>query len=148
VQLGAFIVVAPYLAAGGRYDSVFRNQYRYVSVWWYTLFISISAYSNTGMSLVDLSMVPFQHAYLSIVIVIILIYAGNTAFPCFLRLTVWTTYKLVPTSSRIRETLKFLLDHPRRWVRHHERADPGRCFIYMFPAMQTWVLALVMLGLT
>lgn len=95
VQLAAFVIIAPYIAAGGRYESVFREQYRYVSIPWFALFQSTSAYSNTGMSLVDLSMVPFQKAYLMVVgewrwirhaacadsaVLIILILAGNTAF--------------------------------------------------------------------
>lgn len=88
------------------------------------------------MSLVDTSMVPFQHAYLMIALIIVLIFAGNTAFPVFLRLTVWCCYKVVPKASHVGECLKFLLDHPRR------------CFVYMFPSTQSWVLALVMLSLT
>lgn len=48
----------------------------------------------------------------------------------------WTTYKLTPKNSRLAETLKFLLDHPRR------------CFVYMFPSTQTWFLAFLMFSLT
>ncbi|WVQ71233.1 hypothetical protein IAR50_000758 [Cryptococcus sp. DSM 104548] len=136
VQIAAFIIMAPYIAAGGRYQYVFDAQPRLVKVYWFALFQSVSSFTNTGMSLCDQSMVPFQKAYLMIVVLIILIFAGNTAFPVFLRCTVWTIYKLVPSTSRIHESLKFLLDHPRR------------CFVYLFPATQTWVLALVMLGLT
>ncbi len=88
------------------------------------------------MSLVDTSMIPFSTAYLMIAIMIILIYAGNTAFPTFLRLTLWTLQKLTPRRSRTHETISFLLDHPRR------------CFVYLFPAKETWVLVLVMLLLT
>ncbi|RSH85304.1 low affinity potassium transporter [Saitozyma podzolica] len=136
VQFAGFIIMAPYVAAGGRYDYVFEEQPQLVSIWWFALFQSVSAFSNTGMSLVDQSMVPFQTAYLMIVVMIILILAGNTAFPIYLRATVWTIYKCVPKTSRLRETLKFLLDHPRR------------CFVYMFPSTQTWVLMIVMMGLT
>jgi Trk-type K+ transport system membrane component len=50
-------------------------------------------------------------------------------------MTVWMIYKMVPKDWRTKETLKFLLDHPRR------------CFVYMFPATQTWVLACVMITL-
>ncbi|ODO12037.1 hypothetical protein I350_00821 [Cryptococcus amylolentus CBS 6273] len=136
VQIAAFIIMAPYIAAGGRYQHVFDDQPRQVKVYWFALFQSVSAFTNTGMSLCDLSMVPFQRAYLMIVVLIILIFAGNTAFVIFVVQCEWTLYKLVPVTSRIHESLKFLLDHPRR------------CFVYLFPATQTWVLALVMLGLT
>ena len=46
----------------------------------FSLFQVVSAYTNTGMSLVDQSMIPFQKAYLMIVFMIFLILAGNTAF--------------------------------------------------------------------
>ena len=42
----------------------------------------------------------------------------------------------MPKHSRIKETLHFLLDHPRR------------CFIYLFPSHQTWFLLTVVLSLT
>jgi Trk-type K+ transport system membrane component len=67
VQFAGFIIMAPYVAAGGRYDYVFEEQPQLVSIWWFALFQSVSAFSNTGMSLVDQSMVPFQTAYLMIV---------------------------------------------------------------------------------
>ena len=40
----------------------------------------VSAYTNTGVSLVDQSMVPFQTAYPMVVTLPFLILAGNTAF--------------------------------------------------------------------
>jgi len=46
----------------------------------FSLFQVISAYTNTGMSLVDQSMNPFQQAYPVIVVLVFLIIAGNTAF--------------------------------------------------------------------
>jgi Trk-type K+ transport system membrane component len=58
--------MAPYVAAGGRYDNVFDAQPRLVTIPWFSLFQAISAFSNTGMSLVDMSMIPFQDAYVMI----------------------------------------------------------------------------------
>ncbi len=95
--------MGPYTAAGGRYDSVFDNQYRIVPTYWFAAFQSVSAFSNTGFSLVDESMIPFQEAYVMVfgkslgvqrsfmtglgadpnatnVAIILLIFAGNTAF--------------------------------------------------------------------
>lgn len=46
----------------------------------YSAFQVVSSYTNTGMSLVDESLVPFQRAYPMILCMIILILAGNTAF--------------------------------------------------------------------
>ncbi|RXK41787.1 hypothetical protein M231_01022 [Tremella mesenterica] len=134
VQLAAFVIITPYMSAGGRYDADFRNQPRAVSIPWWALFQSVSAFSNTGMSLVDLSLIPFQRAYL-------MIFGEYFFSPASLPLSFSPSftrglYKLVPVDSRIRESLKFLLDHPRR------------CFVYLFPSTQTWVLAIVMLVLT
>ncbi len=96
VQLAAFVIIAPYIAAGGRYDYVFEQQPKMVSIPWFGLFQAVSAFSNTGMSLVDLSMIPFQTAYVMIfgmcwgwmllmLVLIILILAGNTALVCCLK---------------------------------------------------------------
>ena len=49
----------------------------------FSLFQVISAYTNSGMSLVDQSMIPFQKAYPMIVTLIFLIIAGNTGFVSF-----------------------------------------------------------------
>jgi Trk-type K+ transport system membrane component len=46
----------------------------------FSLFQMVSAYTNTGTSLVDQSMVPFQTAYPMVVFVMLMILAGNTAF--------------------------------------------------------------------
>lgn len=66
------------------------------------------------------------------------ILAGNTAYPIFLRLAVWTLWKFLPKTEdwvEARKTLRFLLDHPRR------------CYTNMFPARHTWWLALAILTL-
>jgi Trk-type K+ transport system membrane component len=46
----------------------------------FSLFQAVSAYTNTGISLVDQSLIPFQKAYLMIIFMIFLILTGNTAF--------------------------------------------------------------------
>ena len=47
----------------------------------------------------------------------------------------WMLSLAVPQGSRFKETLHFLLDHPRR------------CFVYLFPSHQTWFLFTVLLSL-
>lgn len=100
MPLAGFVIMAPYISAGNRYDYVFNEQPRNVGIPWFALYQSISAFTNTGMSLCDTSMLPFQKAYLMIVgrslflllmlfiarikfmsciVMIILIFAGNTA---------------------------------------------------------------------
>ena len=99
--------------------------------WWVGAFNAVSAFNNSGMSLLDANMVAFQTSAYMLITMGLLILAGNTAYPIFLRLIVWTLLKLVPKSERwedFRKTLQFLLDHPRR------------CYTNMFPARHTWWL--------
>lgn len=65
-----------------------------------------------------------------------LILFGNTCYPILLRFIIWVMWKLVPADSSTSESLKFLLDHPRR------------CFVYLFPSTTTWFLVVVVLLLT
>lgn len=129
IQIISYVVIAPYMSMS-KWSSDFTPPalQRPVVPAWFSLFQVVSAYTNTGMSLVDQSMVPFQTAYPMIFFMIICILAGNTAFPVFLRFTIWVVTKIIPRDSRLNETLHFLLDHPRR------------CFIYLFPSHQTWFL--------
>ncbi|KAI0265615.1 cation transport protein-domain-containing protein [Gloeopeniophorella convolvens] len=124
-----FAVIAPYMSIS-RWKEIFRppNQHRVIDPVWYSLFQIIGAWANTGMSLVDQNLVPFQSAYPLLILLIYVVLAGATAFPIFLRLIIWMSYKLAPKQSQWRDTLHFLLDHPRR------------CFIYLFPSRQTWFL--------
>lgn len=57
-------IIAPYIAAGGRYNDVFADQYKIVRIPWYAFFQAYSGFTNLGMSLVDESVLPFQKAYL------------------------------------------------------------------------------------
>ncbi|KAG1846591.1 cation transport protein-domain-containing protein [Suillus subalutaceus] len=136
VQLVSFVVIAPYMSLP-KWASNFEPpaQFRIITVPWFSLFQVVSAYTNTGTSLVDQSMVPFQTAYPMIFFMIFCILAGNTAF---VSVRSWIITKLVPRDSRLNETLHFLLDHPRR------------CFVYLFPSYQTWFLLtiLVIMNLT
>ncbi|KAL5504739.1 hypothetical protein ACEPAH_7402 [Sanghuangporus vaninii] len=121
LQLLAFVIVAPYMSIP-RWRSDFNppNLHRHIPSAWFSVFQVVSAYTNTGISLVDQSMIPFQTAYPLIFVMVILILAGNTAY-------------CIPVDSRLNETLHFLLDHPRR------------CFIYLFPSNQTWFLLSVVI---
>ncbi|KAG1861717.1 cation transport protein-domain-containing protein [Suillus subalutaceus] len=122
VQLVSFVVIAPYMSLP-KWASNFEPpaQFRIITVPWFSLFQVVSAYTNTGTSLVDQNMVPFQTAYPMILFMILCILAGNTAF---VSVRSWIIKKLVPRDSRLDETLHFLLDHPRR------------CFVYLFPSYQ------------
>lgn len=76
-----FIICGPYIKLHYEWAFTDPSQMRYVDPYWYSAFQVISAFSNTGMALTDTSMVPFQKAYPLIFVTIVLIFAGNTAFP-------------------------------------------------------------------
>ena len=44
------------------------------------MFLVTAAITNSGISLVDTSMVPFQHEYVVLVVTALLILAGDTGF--------------------------------------------------------------------
>ncbi|KAF1955315.1 TrkH-domain-containing protein [Byssothecium circinans] len=99
--------------------------------WWVGSFNAVSAFNNSGMSLLDANMVAFQTSIYMLITMGLLILAGNTCYPIFLRLIVWTLLKLMPSCEswdHHRKTLQFLLDHPRR------------CYTNLFPSRHTWWL--------
>ncbi|ETW82205.1 potassium transporter [Heterobasidion irregulare TC 32-1] len=130
----AFVVTAPYMSLA-RWRSNFQppRQHRVINPVWYSIFEVIGAWANTGMSLVDQSLIPFQTAYPMLIFLIWVVIAGNPGYPVLLRFQIWGIFKCVPKTSQMRETLQFLLDHPRR------------CFIYLFPSRQTWFLLTVLI---
>ncbi|KAI8968105.1 cation transport protein-domain-containing protein [Trametes punicea] len=81
LQLLAFVVIAPYMSIS-RWSADFQPPalHKPISTTWFSIYQVVSAYTNTGTSLVDESMVPFQEAYPMIAFMILLILAGNTAF--------------------------------------------------------------------
>ncbi|CED82456.1 -domain-containing protein [Phaffia rhodozyma] len=81
VQLLGWVIIWPYV--NSKFRDVFSDptiQKQDVEIGWFSAFQVVSAFSNTGMSLVDTSMVPFQTGYIMIVYLIFLILAGNTAY--------------------------------------------------------------------
>ncbi|KAG0708602.1 cation transport protein-domain-containing protein [Suillus ampliporus] len=129
IQLVSFVVIAPYMSMP-KWASDFEPPalFKKVTVPWFSLFQVVSAYTNTGTSLVDQSMVPFQTAYPSEYHVLYVLYDADFSW-----VSSWIVTKLVPRDSRLHETLHFLLDHPRR------------CFVYLFPSYQTWFLLTILL---
>ncbi|KAI5807692.1 cation transport protein-domain-containing protein [Peziza echinospora] len=104
--------------------------------WWMGAFNAVSAFNNSGMSLLDLNVVPFQESFYVLITMSLLILAGNTCYPIFLRLIINTLHTLCPTTTTAwlhrKETLNFLLTHPRR------------CYPYLFQSHDTlWLLSAV-----
>jgi len=102
--------------------------------WWTGAFNAVSAFNNNGMSLLDANMTAFQDAYFLLITMGLLILAGNTGYPIFLRMIVWSMWKWLPERmSETKRTLRFLLDHPRR------------CYTHLFDSNRTWWLAMALI---
>lgn len=98
---------------------------------WWAAFASVSSYTNTGLSLLDRSMIPLSTNYLILICTGIGILPGNTLYPVFLRTTIWGLSKVVSAGSKMHHSLLFLLQHPRR------------CYLFLFPARDTYILLAV-----
>ncbi|KAF4121861.1 LOW QUALITY PROTEIN: Trk-type K+ transport system, membrane component, partial [Geosmithia morbida] len=92
--------------------------------------------NNLGLTLTPDSMITFRDAEWPMFVMSFLAFAGNTFYPVFLRLIIWVAYKAWPTSSPsgkdARDSLRFLLDHPRR------------CYTLLFPGKHTWALFVIL----
>lgn len=102
-----------------------------IGPFWTGSFNAISAFNNSGMSLLDANMTAFQGSPFILLIMGLLIVAGNTGYPIFLRFILWLMLKLMPKGdywNHERETLAFLLEYPRR------------CYTNLFPSRHTWWL--------
>ncbi|KAJ8058697.1 hypothetical protein OCU04_012869 [Sclerotinia nivalis] len=113
-----------------------------INPWWLGVFNAISAFNNSGMSLLDLNMIPFQTSVYTLLTMGLLILAGNTAYPLFLRLILYTLLKLLDTFPNFlspfqhhKATLLFILRYPRR------------VYTNLFPSRATWWLLFMVITL-
>ncbi|KAL6706977.1 hypothetical protein ACN47E_004927 [Coniothyrium glycines] len=95
---------------------------------WWGFFSTVTEFANGGLHILNDNFIPFSGNAYVLLVSGLLAFAGQTQFPIFLRFTIWTLKKMCPKGSRVRNTLDFLLQHPRR------------CFIYLFPSRETWYL--------
>ncbi|KAK4152101.1 cation transport protein-domain-containing protein [Chaetomidium leptoderma] len=127
IALGAWLAVnAPEIPAVNQQNS-----------WWAGIFLSISAFTNCGMTLLDAGMTAFQSGYYFVLTVVaLLILAGSQASPIFMRFIVWVLSRVLKYSTKNenhavwKETFDFILKYPRR------------VYFNMFPARPTWKLTL------
>ncbi|KAJ4291484.1 hypothetical protein N0V88_006081 [Collariella sp. IMI 366227] len=110
-----------------------------IKPWWLGIFNGVSAFNNSGMSLLDANMIPFQDSYFVLITMGLLILAGNTAYPVFLRLIIWSLLKLLTLVTKddefsgLKDTFKFILQYPRR------------VYTNLFPARPTWWLLFMLI---
>lgn len=78
-------------------------------MYWFSIFISVSAFTNGSISLLSDSLMQFQNCPAILIIVAIVILGGLTAFPIALRAIVLTLRKLFPAN----EVIHYIIHHPR-----------------------------------
>ncbi|KAI3542908.1 cation transporter [Colletotrichum abscissum] len=112
-----------------------------INPWWLGIFNAVSAFNNSGMSLLDANMIPFQQAPYVLITMGLLILAGNTAYPLFLRLIIWSSLRILNLTTRedafidLKETLAFILKYPRR------------VYTNLFPSRPSWWLLFMLISL-
>ncbi|KAI1421488.1 TrkH-domain-containing protein [Xylaria sp. FL1777] len=109
-----------------------------ISPWWNGIFNGVSAFNNSGMSVLDLNMIPYGSSYFVLIVMGAMILAGNTAYPIFLRLCIWTSLNALELVSyphdfvEWKATLEYILKYPRR------------VYTNLFPQRQTWWLVFML----
>lgn len=98
---------------------------------WWAFFATVTEFANGGLNVLNANFIPFSGKPFILITAGCLAFLGQTQFPIFLRLTIWIMKKICPKNSRFRNTLDFLLQHPRR------------CFLYLFPSKETWFLLFI-----
>ena len=112
-----------------------------INPWWLGIFNGVSAFNNSGMSLLDANMVAFQTAYFVLIVMGMMILAGNTAYPLLLRLIIWSSLKLLRAITPddafcdLKVALAFILKFPRR------------VYTNLFPSGPTWWLLFMLVSL-
>ncbi|KAK7203551.1 cation transport protein-domain-containing protein [Myxozyma melibiosi] len=126
----ANICLIPWIQ-GRKYYRKIVEGYTQNSAWW-GAFMATSTFMDVGFTIIPTSLIEFQDAVFPLLLMSFLIVIGNTGFPCMLRLIIWMLHKVFPPGSRTKESLQFLLEHPRR------------CFTLLFPSGPTWWLFAVL----
>ncbi|KAI4687990.1 uncharacterized protein J4E84_004918 [Alternaria hordeiaustralica] len=125
----------PYAYRDDTKSTLYQEQPGAINPGWWAYFATVTEFSNGGLNVLNANFVPFSGNAYVLLVAACLAFAGQTQFPILLRITIWVLKKILPKESRIRNTMQFLLQHPRR------------CFIYLFPKRETVYLFLVQLGI-
>ncbi|KAH8682734.1 cation transport protein-domain-containing protein [Xylariales sp. PMI_506] len=112
-----------------------------ISPWWNGIFNGVSAFNNSGMSVLDANVIPYGSSYFVLIVMGAMILAGNTAYPIFLRLWLWGLLRLLNFCTReqsfhnLKLTLEYILKYPRR------------VYTNLFPSRATWWLLFMIVAL-
>ncbi|KOS17091.1 Low-affinity potassium transport protein [Escovopsis weberi] len=67
--------------------------------WWVGVFNGVSAFNNSGLSLLDANMTVFQRTPFVVVTMGLMILAGNTMYPILMRFVIWSAWRLLGAAS-------------------------------------------------
>ncbi|POS87565.1 hypothetical protein EPUL_000919 [Erysiphe pulchra] len=126
-QFLGFIVLGAYLSFNYT-EAISLNGF---NPWWLGISLAIGAFNNSGISLLNASVIPFCDSSYILLNMSLLMLAGNTAFPIFLRWILRQMLNFIPDTENYkdwRETLSFILKFPRR------------VYTNLFSSEQTWCL--------
>jgi hypothetical protein len=118
----------PYAYRGDIKSVLYNSQPEGVNPGWWGFFATVTEFANGGLNILNANFIPFSGNPYVLLVAAAVAFAGQTQFPILLRITIWGLKKMAPQQSRFRNTMEFLLQHPRR------------CFIYLFPARETLYL--------
>ncbi|CCH46867.1 High-affinity potassium transport protein [Wickerhamomyces ciferrii] len=125
-----FLFLVPWVVTKNSYQSHIRESG--VTLTWWGFFTSMSSFNDLGFTLTPDSMNSFNTSIYTLLVSAVLIVIGNTGFPILLRFIIWVCFKFARDLSLFKESLGFLLDHPRR------------CFTLLFPSAPTWWLLFIL----
>ncbi|KAK6464408.1 high-affinity potassium uptake transporter [Scheffersomyces coipomensis] len=129
----AIVCFLPFILNRPGYSAGLREQG--ISPTWWAFFTAQSTFNDLGITLTNNSMSNFSQSTYVMIISCFFIVIGNTGFPVFLRFLIWILFKFAKPLSTYKESLGFLLDHPRR------------CFTLLFPSVPTWWLFVILVVL-
>lgn len=130
-QLSAFFLLTVFFLANSDARAILDSYG--VNCVWFSLFHSVSAFNNAGFSLLPTNLIPFDRDPFVLLIHSILIVAGNTGYPVFLRAILWCARKITRSANA---GLEFLWRFPRQ------------SFTHLFTSEETLVLLAIILLLT
>ena len=130
------ITLVPYSYRPSMKSTIENAQPGSLNPGFFGFYLASTSFSNCGLNPINSNLVPFRGFYFPLMFAALLTYAGNTQFPIYLRLGIWFSQKLLPNKNTyLHQTLRFLLDHPRR------------CFVWLFPSRDTWILFTVQISI-
>lgn len=121
-----FVCLTAWVSKEPKYKQMSRSE-GFSPTWW-GFWTAQSSFNDLGLTLTVDSMQSFTNEPFVLIILGFLVLIGNTAFPVFLRFLIWVVFILAKPLSLFKESLGFLLDHPRR------------CFTLLFPSLPSWWL--------